>query len=49
MLDNQSITTDTSVIPLTLGAAETDTERKIRTGEMTPFGSTDVLQKNTKR
>lgn len=49
MLDSQTVTTDTIEVPLTLKVAETETERKIRTGEMTPFGSTDVLQKSTKR
>lgn len=32
-----------------LGLEETENERKIRTGEMTPFGSTDVSQIKTKR
>jgi hypothetical protein len=32
-----------------LGTKETENERKIRTGEMTPFGSTDVFQMKTKR
>lgn len=31
------------------GVEETENERKIRTGEMTPFGSTDNSQTNTKR
>ncbi|XP_025425310.1 DNA excision repair protein ERCC-6-like isoform X2 [Sipha flava] len=38
-------------IPMTLrvlGTKETENERKIRTGEMTPFGSTDVFQMKTK-
>lgn len=43
---------DTCEVQMTLGGLEveeTENERKIRTGEMTPFGSTDVSQKNTKR
>lgn len=50
VLDGKSIN-DTCEVPTTLGILnieETENERKIRTGEMTPFGSTDVSQK-TKR
>lgn len=50
VLDSKSIN-DTCEVPTTLGILnieETENERKIRTGEMTPFGSTDVSQK-TKR
>lgn len=39
-------------VPMTLGVLgfeETENERKIRTGEMTPFGSTDDSHKNLKR
>lgn len=49
VLDSQTITTNSSEGPSTLDVKETETERKIRIGEMTPFGSTDVLQKSTKR
>lgn len=38
--------------PMTFGnleIRETENDRKIRTGEMTPFGSTDVFQMKTKR
>lgn len=51
VLDNKAIN-NTSEVPMTLGVLETEeteNERKIRIGEMTPFGSTDVSQKNTKR
>lgn len=43
---------NTCEVPVTLGVLgieETENERKIRTGEMTPFGSTDVSNKNSKR
>lgn len=51
VLDNKTIN-NTCEVPMTLGmlgTEETENERKIRTGEMTPFGSTDVFSKNTKR
>lgn len=50
VLDSRTIN-DAHEVPMTLGVLkieETENERKIRTGEMTPFGSTDVSQK-TKR
>jgi len=49
--DNKTVS-NTSDVPMTLGGLgfeETENERKIRMGEMTPFGSTDVSHKNTKR
>lgn len=51
-LDNNKTVSNTSEVPMTLGILrleETENERKIRTGEMTPFGSTDISQKNTNR
>lgn len=51
VLDSKTVN-DTRDIPMTLGVleiGETENERKIRTGEMTPFGSTDISEKNTKR
>jgi len=50
VLDNKTIYNTVEVPTLgVLGIEETENERKIRTGEMTPFGSTDVSQKNSKR
>lgn len=51
LLDNKTVS-DTCEVPMklgNLGIEETENERKIRTGEMTPFGSTDVLQNKIKR
>lgn len=51
VLDCHSIN-NTCEVPMTLGVLgieETENERKIRTGEMTPFGSTDVSKKKSKR
>uniref|UniRef100_A0A2S2N6T6 DNA repair and recombination protein RAD54-like n=2 Tax=Schizaphis graminum TaxID=13262 RepID=A0A2S2N6T6_SCHGA len=49
VLDNKTIYNTVEVPTLgVLGIEETENERKIRTGEMTPFGSTDVSQKNSK-
>ncbi|XP_027841630.2 DNA excision repair protein ERCC-6-like isoform X1 [Aphis gossypii] len=51
VLDNKTIYNTVEIPTVTLGVLgieETEIERKIRTGEMTPFGSTDVSQKNTK-
>jgi len=52
VLDNKTIYNTVEIPTMTLGVLgieETENERKIRTGEMTPFGSTDVSQKNFKR
>lgn len=51
VLDNKTLdSTDEVPVKLgVLGIEETENERKIRIGEMTPFGSTDVSQKKTKR
>lgn len=49
--DNKTVS-NTSEVPMKLGVLEieeTENERKIRTGEMTPFGSTDISQNKTKR
>lgn len=49
-LDRETVV-DTCEVPIlgVLGIKETENERKIRTGEMTPFGSTEVSQNKTKR
>lgn len=50
-LESNSVISSNEV-PGTLGVTgveETENERKIRTGEMTPFGSIDSSQANTKR
>jgi len=47
-----SIDNNSSEVPMTLGVLgieETENECKVRTGEMTPFGATDVLQTKIKR
>lgn len=52
VLDCKTVFNTSEVSTMTLGALgieETEYERKIRTGEMTPFGSTDVSQKKSKR
>jgi len=52
VLDNKTVYNTGEGPAMTLGVLgieETENERKIRTGEMTPFGSTDVSQKNSKR
>lgn len=52
VLDNKTVVNTGEVPMMTLGVLEieeTEYERKIRTGEMTPFGSTDVSQKKSKR
>lgn len=52
VLDTKTVFNTGEVPTMTLGALgieETEYERKIRTGEMTPFGSTDVSQKKSKR
>lgn len=51
VLDNKTVN-NTCEGPMTLnilGIEESENERKIRTGEMTPFGSTDISQNKTKR
>jgi len=47
-LESNSVISSNEV-PGKLGVEETENERKIRTGEMTPFGSVDSSQTNTKR
>lgn len=51
VLDNKTVnnTSEVSITLGVLGIEETEKERKIRTGEMTPFGSTDISQNKTKR
>lgn len=52
VLDNKTACNTGEVPAITLGVLgieETENERKIRTGEMTPFGSTDISQKKSKR
>lgn len=52
VLDSKTVSNTGEVPAMTLGVLgieETEYERKIRTGEMTPFGSTDVPQKKSKR
>lgn len=49
VLDNRSLNNEVPVALGVLGIEETENERKIRTGEMTPFGSTDVSQEKNKR
>lgn len=50
VLDRETVV-DTCEVPTlgVLGIKETENERKIRTGEMTPFGSTEVSQNKIKR
>lgn len=49
VLDNKMVNTTEVPITIVLGIDETENERKIRTGEMTPFGSTDISKKESKR
>lgn len=49
VLDSKTVDTCEGQTLGVLGIEETENERKIRTGEMTPFGSTEVSQNKTKR
>lgn len=49
VLDNKMVNTSETPITLILGMNETENEHKIKTGEMTPFGSIDISNEKSKR